>query len=102
LYVLLSFTTLFPYTTLFRSRLAEQVTGFPEQTDGGGIAFDGPGMLAEPVVTVAQAVPGLSGVELVPDRCLQFQRLSAGSNGDLRSEEHTSELQSPDHLVCRL
>src|SRR5207244_7236915 len=22
--------------------------------------------------------------------------------GDLRSEEHTSELQSPDHLVCRL
>ena len=25
-----------------------------------------------------------------------------GSNGSLRSEEHTSELQSPDHLVCRL
>src|SRR5258708_13709754 len=23
-------------------------------------------------------------------------------NGDARSEEHTSELQSPDHLVCRL
>src|SRR5258708_10099406 len=22
--------------------------------------------------------------------------------GDVRSEEHTSELQSPDHLVCRL
>src|SRR5947208_11190163 len=23
-------------------------------------------------------------------------------NGEVRSEEHTSELQSPDHLVCRL
>src|SRR5207244_8949491 len=27
---------------------------------------------------------------------------SALSPGRLRSEEHTSELQSPDHLVCRL
>src|SRR5258708_10059312 len=26
----------------------------------------------------------------------------AGSSHSLRSEEHTSELQSPDHLVCRL
>src|SRR5207244_6999275 len=25
-----------------------------------------------------------------------------GGQGDTRSEEHTSELQSPDHLVCRL
>src|SRR5207244_12579265 len=25
-----------------------------------------------------------------------------GDNLELRSEEHTSELQSPDHLVCRL
>src|SRR5258708_25557943 len=26
----------------------------------------------------------------------------ANANGNPRSEEHTSELQSPDHLVCRL
>src|SRR5258708_19921574 len=25
-----------------------------------------------------------------------------GESRDMRSEEHTSELQSPDHLVCRL
>src|SRR5207244_452234 len=31
--------------------------------------------------------------------CLQF--VDARAN-ELRSEEHTSELQSPDHLVCRL
>src|SRR5947208_1691249 len=29
-------------------------------------------------------------------------RRSAPAYGKLRSEEHTSELQSPDHLVCRL
>src|SRR6476660_3653874 len=28
--------------------------------------------------------------------------LAAAAPGDARSEEHTSELQSPDHLVCRL
>src|SRR5207244_13522204 len=32
----------------------------------------------------------------------QLQGNSRSMNGDLRrSEEHTSELQSPDHLVCR-
>src|SRR5207244_4801742 len=29
-------------------------------------------------------------------------RGAVGGDGDVRSEEHTSELQSPDHLVCRL
>src|SRR5215216_5986261 len=32
----------------------------------------------------------------------QGGRANSGSSGGLRSEEHTSELQSPDHLVCRL
>src|SRR5215216_3208682 len=31
-----------------------------------------------------------------------MQPLRAGINPTARSEEHTSELQSPDHLVCRL
>src|SRR5258708_33886146 len=30
------------------------------------------------------------------------RRWRAGTRCRLRSEEHTSELQSPDHLVCRL
>src|SRR5258708_13480998 len=30
-----------------------------------------------------------------------FEEVQVGENS-LRSEEHTSELQSPDHLVCRL
>src|SRR5947208_13455124 len=54
-------STLFPYTTLFRSR-------------GAALAF----------------ILGL------PITALLWGRTST------RSEEHTSELQSPDHLVCRL
>src|SRR5207244_13506288 len=41
---------------------------------------------------------------LTPERAFQFMpasHLRAGMDWN-RSEEHTSELQSPDHLVCRL
>src|SRR5258708_13096424 len=55
-------STLFPYTTLFRSY---------------GEYFDVP----EPTETIL---------------------ISSFAGGEVRSEEHTSELQSPDHLVCRL
>src|SRR5947208_7504011 len=54
-------STLFPYTTLFRS-------------------LAGPTLFAQ-----------------IADNCKL-----AGGVALLRSEEHTSELQSPDHLVCRL
>src|SRR5438552_14011883 len=58
-------STLFPYTTLFRSRVA----------------------LAESDHFFRHGASGLGPRE---------------RGGDARSEEHTSELQSPDHLVCRL
>src|SRR5690348_18185392 len=61
-------STLFPYTTLFRSPIAFRV-GQPPQ-------------------------PGKYFTERAYFR--------PEWNGDLRSEEHTSELQSPVHLVCRL
>src|SRR5258708_19044515 len=59
-------STLFPYTTLFRSRLRRL----------GSDIF----------------------------RLLLWATSPAEQStlGPLRSEEHTSELQSPDHLVCRL
>src|SRR5258708_18142159 len=63
-------STLFPYTTLFRSRAGK---GGAEQVAAG--------------LVVAAFEHGTS-------RALD-QKLH-------RSEEHTSELQSPDHLVCRL
>src|SRR5258708_23710462 len=53
-------STLFPYTTLFRSPIAP-ITSWPHASVG-----------------------------------------AAWTRRPVRSEEHTSELQSPDHLVCRL
>src|SRR3989449_8248944 len=66
-------STLFPYTTLFRSRRASR-----QRRAAAGI---GPA-----------PVPGERGAEL----------RSLRPPGDARSEEHTSELQSRLHLVCRL
>src|SRR5437764_11188124 len=60
-------STLFPYTTLFRSRLRDDVT----------------------ILFVGRQVVDLRGH-------------LAGLEDRLRSEEHTSELQSPMYLVCRL
>src|SRR2546422_4697040 len=62
-------STLFPYTTLFRSLGAAAVVGHHHRHD---------------LADVAHALPG--------------ERVLRG----LRSEEHTSELQSRLHLVCRL
>src|SRR5258708_22274783 len=69
-------STLFPYTTLFRSR--NRVRGRPTAA--------GPDRYPFPAVRLGGR---LHAVE------------TAAGNG-YRSEEHTSELQSPDHLVCRL
>src|SRR2546430_11402020 len=64
-------STLFPYTTLFRSRIVSQTAidgNFVSRTCGGNLAF-------------YHATDLFEG---------------------LRSEEHTSELQSQSNLVCRL
>src|SRR5256885_6031986 len=67
-------STLFPYTTLFRSLVLQLL----RLQHGGATAVDaGPALGVQPVPTEAPAQIG-------------------------RSEEHTSELQSPCNLVCRL
>src|SRR5258708_25291200 len=74
-------STLFPYTTLFRSRVGLEKA----QTFGYKYAKLSARHLAHRLYHLIEGV----------------QRRSNGK-GDERSEEHTSELQSPDHLVCRL
>src|SRR2546422_2153442 len=72
-------STLFPYTTLFRSRPASA-----RRRTGAGVLRD------------AHVAP--------PTRALGDHRPTclARSRAETRSEEHTSELQSRLHLVCRL
>src|SRR5207244_10939091 len=78
-------STLFPYTTLFRSERQ------PEDVLLGEHPADVPG--------VFRALIDLSRArgDLLPGD-LRDRRAEV----EMRSEEHTSELQSPDHLVCRL
>src|SRR5207244_9475088 len=40
--------------------------------------------------------------DITPPDATTLMTLAPYLNEELRSEEHTSELQSPDHLVCRL
>src|SRR5947208_7835729 len=83
-------STLFPYTTLFRSR------GPGEFLQTGGIIDVqrlGPRPPAVAAAEHAARFAFLVNVALRRDH---------HEVGIVRSEEHTSELQSPDHLVCRL
>src|SRR3712207_8912388 len=80
-------STLFPYTTLFRSKAAEPVSkSEQDKTDPRvGSCLDMLRRVPTVMVTCRELVPLLT---LMP--------------GWHRSEEHTSELQSRQYLVCRL
>src|SRR3712207_7800265 len=75
-------STLFPYTTLFRSRIDAE-----HQLRPGAQLRDGPVRREEQWWQVAGVAPA------------QHPR---ARDGYVRSEEHTSELQSRQYLVCRL
>src|SRR3712207_8981366 len=85
-------STLFPYATLFRSPDAEPV----RLGEHGRAEVVAPDPLA-----VQRLVEGDDGVGegLLPGAV--HQRACRGGHGE-RSEEHTSELQSRQYLVCRL
>src|SRR5205814_5075207 len=86
-------STLFPYTTLFRSRLRRE---WPES-----FRCSTPRPSAYYAAYPTRAVNlGCSRSVLLAVVPLPFGR--AGEADEIRSEEHTSELQSLRHLVCRL
>src|SRR5689334_24499257 len=81
-------STLFPYTTLFRSHLAQD-RAEPVELRGRGV---GRGFGRHAPGNLAQG-----------GRAHQWvRRVSPAVACGARSEEHTSELQSQFHLVCRL
>src|SRR5262245_64448800 len=75
-------STLFPYTTLFRSRFVRQ-----RAKDAGEHE-----VLQKHLRALGTAPPPLD----------LYRELSRQRAAATRSEEHTSELQSLRHLVCRL
>src|SRR5438552_14325502 len=91
-------STLFPYTTLFRSALAVRTT--PGVVAGFGscamAAREKPQRISQRIRLLGYWLRSPRPKHL---RCLSVLRPELELR---RSEEHTSELQSPDHLVCRL
>src|SRR5256885_12913648 len=75
-------STLFPYTTLFRSRS-------PNQADS-------------PLTNAPRSIPALKKPPAPVSTPTESSSSSSSSSKAPRSEEHTSELQSPCNLVCRL
>src|SRR5256885_8524483 len=86
-------STLFPYTTLFRSLDPRAGRGEHVQRAARRAAahHDRASLLER------RRVPAVVARRVPPHR----RRLDP-DHSDLRSEEHTSELQSPCNLVCRL
>src|SRR2546427_8256860 len=77
-------STLFPYTTLFRSRAEDRLPELLLSADHPGRLLPGPN---EGRAGCRLLLPGDAAVRVRAAR---------------RSEEHTSELQSQSNLVCRL
>src|SRR3712207_6961392 len=87
-------STLFPYTTLFRSL---------QHLLGAGLRGDLPDRLRGPGLGADTALRGPDGAAAHPRAAGRARRLPTrlGLKAP-RSEEHTSELQSRQYLVCRL
>src|SRR3989442_10558449 len=79
-------STLFPYTTLFRSGLAAG-TGYSYRVR----AYNGTGSSTYSNTAVVPVAPTNLTATAV-----------SGNEIDLRSAEHTAELQARPHLLCRL
>src|SRR3712207_6934081 len=86
-------STLFPYTTLFRSIQAEQRAEQRRAEAERRAAQEAERRAAQELQTTPSSVPALPPpIDIRP----------APQAGTRRSEEHTSELQSRQYLVCRL
>src|SRR3712207_9434757 len=95
-------STLFPYTTLFRSArgveaILRSVLDRPERERriGRPGTVERPALQQPSGLALHQAVAGLAVV-------VAGLRLLEEGGHRLRSEEHTSELQSRQYIVCRL
>src|SRR3712207_8861015 len=92
-------STLFPYTTLFRSGRLAARRAADEHAERGPAAVLG---LADRLLHRRRARPGRHVAAPVAGRDRAVRGERGAGPGDERSEEHTSELQSRQYLVCRL
>src|SRR5439155_26208148 len=94
-------STLFPYTTLFRS--PERASTKPPQRTEKTAARVGPQwLLREPFGSITRVHATTLARSDPSRRSARVTSRKACPHPGPRSEEHTSELQSRGHLVCRL
>src|SRR5258708_19010412 len=86
-------STLFPYTTLFRSAGNEYVIVHVKMRNTSS---------TEQSYNAFEFHVKSGAGNITDEQIVSFTNSSDALNSGTRSEEHTSELQSPDHLVCRL
>src|SRR5206468_10924346 len=95
-------STLFPYTTLFRSQRRRRLELFPHPDQPRGRDRH-PG---DRVGAPARSTGEKAGARIIrtggATATLAFRQAWHAARTILRSEEHTSELQSRSDLVCRL
>src|SRR3712207_8401197 len=91
-------STLFPYTTLFRS-IRFQPTSTGAKAASITIVSNDP---ASPRIVAVSGTAPAPELDLIIANMGNFGDVCIGSFLDKRSEEHTSELQSRQYLVCRL
>src|SRR3712207_8132885 len=84
-------STLFPYTTLFRSKVHRQLRSGSPAAEIVRAATE----VTAGLIVVASGSTGLTDTILLGSTAQRVQHSA-------RSEEHTSELQSRQYLVCRL
>src|SRR5687768_18008231 len=86
-------STLFPYTTLFRSQRLHHPSPLEQRAVIGNDVVD--------LADAGEPSPRFLARVLAPVE-REAARAGAAASRSTRSEEHTSELQSRLHLVCRL
>src|SRR3712207_7791894 len=82
-------STLFPYTTLFRSDIG---------LAAGRASVKAAGVVVDDTAVTPQYVHGLAAEREIPI----IKRIALGSLRNKDRKKHTSELQSRQYLVCRL
>src|SRR2546430_16204151 len=95
-------STLFPYTTLFRSRSGKALAKVMEYA---GEAIEDLSVDERATMTnMAAEIGGFTGIVAPDSKAVDFlvERRGIDRAKAERSEEHTSELQSQSNLVCRL
>src|SRR2546426_8313325 len=94
-------STLFPYTPLSRSRILNN-SYLAAGTAVVDLTTYQPDAPASALVT-SDTLSQLAFSSLTPDLSITAMAVIGGNGASLlRSEEHTSELQSPCNIVCRL